>query len=105
MTSLRRDAKGGIHMTQRRGRCIVSGMSGSPMYLVPVAGPDLEPIQLAPKPGGQTIGRHEQCDLHLPADAEKVSRFHARFIGDERGQWRVVDTNSRWGTFLNGVKL
>jgi serine phosphatase RsbU (regulator of sigma subunit)/pSer/pThr/pTyr-binding forkhead associated (FHA) protein len=75
------------------------------MYLVPVAGPDLEPIALSPKPAGQTIGRHEQCDLHLPADAEKVSRFHARLIGDTRGQWRIVDTNSRWGTFLNGVKL
>jgi serine phosphatase RsbU (regulator of sigma subunit) len=80
-------------------------MAASPMYLVPVAGPDLEPIELSPKPAGQTIGRHEHADLHLPPDAEKVSRFHARLIGDARGQWRIVDTNSRWGTFLNGVKL
>lgn len=75
------------------------------MYLVPVAGPELEPIQLSPKPAGQTIGRHEQCDLHLPSDAEKVSRFHARIIGDAGGQWRIVDTRSLWGTFVNGVQL
>jgi serine phosphatase RsbU (regulator of sigma subunit) len=72
-------------------------------WLVPIAGPPLEPIQLTDKEGGLTIGRHEQCDLCLPADAEKVSRFHARFARQE-GRWRVADLNSRWGTFVNGVR-
>ena len=95
-----------VRTLARAGRpCYAEAMPASPMYLVPVAGPDLEPIVLAARATGQTIGRHENADLHLPPDAEKVSRFHARFIGDARGQWRVVDTNSRWGTFLNGVKL
>ena len=48
-------------------------------YLVPIIGSPIESITLAPKAGGLTLGRHEQCDLRLPADAEKVSRFHARF--------------------------
>ncbi len=75
------------------------------MFLVPIAGPTLEPIALAPQPGGQAMGRHEQCEIKLPADAEKVSRFHARFFGDDAGQWSVADLNSRWGTFVNGMKI
>ncbi|CAN5566526.1 hypothetical protein BH09PLA1_BH09PLA1_26760 [soil metagenome] len=73
-------------------------------YLVPIAGPTLEPIELADKPDGVTIGRHEQCDICLPADAEKVSRFHARFARQEK-RWSVADLSSRWGTFVNGVKI
>ena len=75
------------------------------MFLVPISGPPLEPIELTCKPGGQSIGRHEQCDLLLPPEAEKVSRTHARFFGDDAGAWRVTDLTSRWGTFVNGVKL
>ena len=78
---------------------------GATRYLIPVAGPDLKPIPLVVTPGGRTIGRHEQCDLLLPAEAEKVSRFHARFHGDQPDGWQVEDLNSRWGTYLNGTKL
>src|SRR5688500_15037259 len=56
------------------------------VWLVPIAGPTLEPIELIDKPDGLTIGRHEQCDICLPADAEKVSRFHARFARRD-GRW------------------
>lgn len=75
------------------------------MYLVPIAGPPLTPITLTPKPGGQSIGRHENCDLKLPSDAEKVSRTHARILADTAGDWRLTDLKSAWGTYVNGVKL
>lgn len=73
-------------------------------YLVPIIGAPIDSIALTPKAGGLTLGRHEQCDLRLPADAEKVSRFHARFAHDGKS-WRIADLKSRWGTFVNGVKL
>lgn len=75
------------------------------LYLVPVSGPPLEAIPLPPKPAGLTIGRHAQADLLLPADAERVSRFHARFHFVAPAGWRLSDLGSRWGTFLNGVKV
>jgi sigma-B regulation protein RsbU (phosphoserine phosphatase) len=74
------------------------------MFLVPLSGPPLEAIALNPKPGGIVIGRHEDCDLPLPAEAEKVSRFHARFNHDG-SRWFIADMDSRWGTLVNGVKL
>jgi sigma-B regulation protein RsbU (phosphoserine phosphatase) len=75
-----------------------------PAYLVPLTGPNLDPFTLAPTPDGQVLGRHEDCPLRLPAEADKVSRRHARFayVG---GMWRVMDLGSRWGTFVNGDKL
>jgi serine phosphatase RsbU (regulator of sigma subunit) len=74
------------------------------MYLVPVAGPPIEPLELRPKDGGLTIGRHETCDLLLPADADRVSRFHARFAYHD-DEWHIADLNSRWGTSVNGVRV
>jgi predicted component of type VI protein secretion system len=74
------------------------------IYLVPIAGPVIDPLQLTEKPGGVALGRHEQCDLCLPADAEKVSRFHARFDMHD-GRWFLADLNSRWGTFVNGIRI
>ena len=74
-------------------------------YLVPLAGPHLSPIELSARAtAGLTVGRHEQCDICLPADAEKVSRMHARFVFDG-ARWHVSDLGSRWGTFVNGIKL
>src|SRR5688500_13104350 len=72
------------------------------MYLVPVAGPPLEPMRLVPDPAGLTVGRHQQCTMQLPAD--RVSRQHARFTYSEDG-WRVSDLGSRWGTAINGVSV
>jgi serine phosphatase RsbU (regulator of sigma subunit)/pSer/pThr/pTyr-binding forkhead associated (FHA) protein len=58
------------------------------------------------RPQGLTLGRHASCDLTLPASAESVSRFHVRFRFDAGSRrWRITDLGSRWGTFLNGVKL
>jgi sigma-B regulation protein RsbU (phosphoserine phosphatase) len=73
-------------------------------WLVPLSGPPLEPIEIAAVPGGAVLGRGESCVLRLPADADKVSRQHARFTRRDAG-WRLADLGSRWGTFLNGVKL
>jgi phosphoserine phosphatase RsbU/P len=74
------------------------------MYLVPVAGPSIEPLELRPKDGGVTIGRHETCDLLLPPDADRISRFHARFDFHD-DEWHIADLNSRWGTSVNGVRV
>lgn len=75
------------------------------MYLVPVAGPeDFAPLTLRPSAAGLTMGRHGDCDLLLPADADRVSRFHARFDGRD-GNWAITDLGSRWGTSVNGVRL
>lgn len=73
-------------------------------WLVALSGPSLKPIEIAGTPGGVTVGRHEACDVRLPAEADKVSRQHFRVIHSANG-WRVCDLNSRWGTFLNGNKL
>jgi serine phosphatase RsbU (regulator of sigma subunit) len=73
-------------------------------WLIPVSGPTIAPIELKSQSGPLVIGRHEQCQIRLPADAEQVSRAHARF-SDASGRWRVSDLKSRWGTFLNGYKL
>ena len=74
------------------------------MYLVPVAGPALEPIELTAAADALTLGRHEDCQITLPADAEKVSRFHCKFTRDGDG-WTIGDLNSRWGTFVNGLRI
>jgi serine phosphatase RsbU (regulator of sigma subunit) len=76
----------------------------NPAWLVPLAGPAIAPLELPPKPGGVTVGRHEACDVRLPADADKVSRQHAR-LSCHGGTWRLADLKSRWGTYLNGVKI
>ncbi|HET6246904.1 MAG TPA: SpoIIE family protein phosphatase [Tepidisphaeraceae bacterium] len=71
-------------------------------WLVPVAGPVLPPVELAGRTGGISIGRMESCDVRLHADS--VSRNHARIVFDG-SRWRITDQKSRWGTFVNGMKL
>src|SRR5688572_20012694 len=78
--------------------------AASPAWLVPLAGPAIAPVEVPAKPGGVTLGRHEACDVRLPADADKVSRQHAR-LSYNAGTWRLADLRSRWGTYLNGVKV
>jgi serine phosphatase RsbU (regulator of sigma subunit) len=78
-------------------------------WLVPLSGPALDAINLgqvadSAEGAGVTVGRGDACGVRLPADADKVSRQHARFVRSG-GRWRVADAGSRWGTFLNGVKL
>jgi len=74
-------------------------------WLIPMpGGPALAPLELHADPAGEIIGRHESCTVRLPADAEQVSRRHAQLSYDGQ-RWHVTDLESRWGTFLNGVKL
>ena len=49
-----------------------------------------------------TIGRAEECDATI-ADF-KVSRQHAKVVS-ENGEYFIVDTESRHGTFVNGEKV
>jgi phosphoserine phosphatase RsbU/P len=74
------------------------------VWLVPVAGPPVEPIELSDGRGGLTLGRHEACDIRLPLSAEQVSRYHAKLTRDGHST-RIADLGSRWGTYVNGVKL
>jgi phosphoserine phosphatase RsbU/P len=78
--------------------------AGGTAWLVPISGPKLEPIELAVKTGGVAIGRDKRCDLGLPASADQVSRFHARFSNHD-GAWHVADLESAWGTYVNGTRL
>jgi len=73
-------------------------------YLIRLAGPALERVVLQPRPGGLRLGRHDDCEIRLPASVEKVSRFHARFDHTD-GHWHLTDPGSSWGTFVNGVRL
>ncbi|HQY89787.1 MAG TPA: FHA domain-containing protein, partial [Tepidisphaeraceae bacterium] len=74
------------------------------LWLVPISGPTLAPIEIRAKATGQVIGRHEQSDIRLPAGAEQVSRFHARITHDVSGT-HITDLGSRGGTFVNGVRI
>lgn len=49
---------------------------------------------------GLSVGRGTENDLVFAADC--VSRQHCRFELSERG-WRVIDTNSKNGTFVDGA--
>jgi sigma-B regulation protein RsbU (phosphoserine phosphatase) len=83
----------------------MAGISSSSAWLIPLpGGPALHPLELLANTDGVVIGRLEECDIPLPPDAEQVSRRHARFAL-ENDSWRIVDLGSRWGTFVNGVKL
>src|SRR3954469_9679898 len=85
----------------------MSSISIAPGWLIPLPGSiPIQPLELTStaKNRNLVIGRNTQCDLQLPAEAEKVSRRHAEFSWQD-GQWHVADLGSRWGTNLNGVPL
>ena len=50
-----------------------------------------------------TVGRASANDVQLRAGS--VSKFHACLQRDDEGNWRVVDSNSTFGTYLGEVKL
>lgn len=78
-------------------------VEASAAWLVPLAGPPIETKQLVDVPGGVVLGRGDGAQIRLPLSAEKVSRAHCRFSWMD-GQWMVTDS-SRWGTFVNGIRL
>lgn len=72
-------------------------------WLVAVAGPAIEPLKLEDNAGGLILGRGDSAQLKLPLTAEKVSRAHCR-LACTGGTWTITDA-SKWGTFVNGVRL
>lgn len=75
-----------------------------PVWLVPLSGPPLAPIEVVASPAGATLGRHEHCDVRLPAAGQQVSRMHARIARSPAG-WRIIDLGSRGGTYVNGCRV
>lgn len=74
----------------------------SSAILIPLAGPGMGNVTLAADAGPMLIGRIDHCHIKLAADS--VSRHHAR-MGYDGSRWRVADLDSRWGTFVNGVRI
>ncbi len=74
-------------------------------WLIPLpGGPEIPPLELKQTAHTLLLGRNEHCALRLPVDADQVSRQHARFT-HQGGNWRITDLHSRWGTFLNGIRI
>lgn len=48
------------------------------------------------------IGRSSSNDVNI--DDSLVSRAHCQIIQDDKGNFRLIDTNSKNGTFVNGTK-
>ncbi|MDR1645998.1 MAG: FHA domain-containing protein [Tannerellaceae bacterium] len=51
-----------------------------------------------------TIGRGEECQIHLQDHTQRVSRRHATLKVNGRGKMFIADHSSN-GTFVNGVKI
>lgn len=51
-----------------------------------------------------TLGRHPMNNICFGA-ANKVSRFHARILRSDNGEFLLADLNSSNGTFLNGQRI
>lgn len=48
------------------------------------------------------IGRSSSNDVNI--NDSSVSRSHCQIIQDDNGNFRLIDTNSKNGTFINGTK-
>src|SRR5665213_833644 len=81
---------------------IAGTASSASAWLMPVTGPAAPAVELPATPGELLVGRHESCNVRLPAD--NVSRAQARLNFDGQ-RWRIADLKSRWGTFVNGIKV
>ena len=81
---------------------VTSNIQAASAWLITVDGPEFAPIDLGTGSRDVLLGRLDRCDIQLPADS--VSRNHARLIFDGV-RWRIADLKSRWGTFVNGVRL
>ena len=51
-----------------------------------------------------SIGRKPDCDLSFPDEYRTVSGKHC-ILFKKNGEWKIVDTNSKNGTYLNGKQL
>lgn len=67
-----------------------------------IAGPEqTQSIPLDPK--GVLIGRSPHCDAVL--GNRRVSRVHARIFQDPFGRWVIEDVGSRYGVWMNHVRV
>jgi DNA-binding CsgD family transcriptional regulator len=64
--------------------------------------PDGPRHEWALQPGQQVIGRSSGCEIGILDNT--ISREHAKILVEEEAV-RVVDLNSRNGTYLNGVRI
>lgn len=90
-------------IAEGEGELTRAGQGTGEAWLVPMAGPPLEVLKLTDTPGGVVLGRGDTAHVRVPLSADKVSRAHCRFLCDA-GEWTLTD-ESRWGTFVNGVRL
>ncbi len=70
--------------------------------LLPVEGPELEPLTFKKNGCDIVLGRHEACECFL--DSKYVSRRHASLRHDH-GKWRITDLDSRDGIYLDSIKI
>src|SRR5271165_2886766 len=88
---------GATGMWQRK---VDTSSTNDPLVLVIVEGTDRRTIVLDHYPF--TIGRRADRDLVM--GDPYVSREHAQFVRESDGVY-IVDQGSRWGTFVNGVRI
>ena len=81
-------------------RRVDSSSTSDPLVLVVVEGSDRRTVMLDHYPF--TIGRKTDRDLVMPDP--RVSREHSQFVREGDGIY-LLDQGSRWGTFVNGVRI
>lgn len=50
-----------------------------------------------------TVGRSHNNDIVI--DDSYVSKTHCQIVKDDDGRFSIIDTNSRNGVYINGVKV
>lgn len=59
-------------------------------------------------PGSYSIGRYiagAAQDVHIPLSGHNISRRHAKLTVRDDGQCELVDTDSKNGTYVNGLRI
>lgn len=72
-------------------------------YLLAVLDIDNGSVRLPIMHYETTIGRSRSCDVVIPSNV--ISRQHAVLSMTEQGRWRIADTKSLGGIFINGNPL
>lgn len=72
-------------------------------YLVVLAGESVGRVIRLIKNEQMVMGRSRDCDIYM--ECGNISRNHARFDLDEKGNTTLVDLNSTNGTMVNGKKI
>jgi pSer/pThr/pTyr-binding forkhead associated (FHA) protein len=62
------------------------------------------PVEVTLDSDDVTVGRGDECVLQIRGDGE-ISRLHCSFQRRDENKYVVMDSASRNGTFVNGVRL